>query len=102
MILRIFCVSATLLLAGCSDLPSLDSLLTFKDDGDAQTFGAAAPTDPGVVMAAAPAPAPADDWCKNAAANARNRASADGFDAATQDRLAAQIYRQCTAFSVQN
>jgi len=98
MIFRILGVSAALLLAGCSSVPSLHSLLTLDDDQQMQV-----PADPVISsVAAAPAPALADDWCKNVATNTRNRAGADGFDTPTQDRMALQAYQQCTALGGQN
>ena len=94
---RILGCAAALLLSGCSSLPSMDSLLTFNHDEAAQDAFAPAAE----VTAAAPVPAapPAGDMCKNAAANARTQAAADGFDAATQDRMAQQGYVHCTLVS---
>ena len=80
--------------AGCSSLPSLHSLVSFDRD----------PPDPAVVAAAPPAvpapPPPAqaaagqpDEWCMRVAAN--------GFDAATQDRMTVQSYRQCATLKGQ-
>jgi hypothetical protein len=91
---RIFCLSASLLLAGCSGLPSMHSLLTFDSDSDAvpvaETQAAAAP---------APVPAKPDNWCSNVAANARADAASNGFDAATQDRMMQNSLRQCVAMT---
>ena len=99
MIFRIICVSATLLLAGCSSVPSLHSLFSYDRDQQMQDT-----TDPVAAVVAAPVPAPvqSDDWCKTAAVTVRNRAANDGFDAATQDRLALQAYQQCAALGGQN
>jgi hypothetical protein len=94
MIFRILGVSAALLLAGCSSLPSLDSLLTFDHDPEVQ-----ASADPAVAPAATPPPAMGGDWCKTAATTARNRSAADGFDTATQETQAQQVYRQCVALN---
>jgi hypothetical protein len=79
-------------LAGCS---SVRGLLAFED----QTPPAAAEMD-AAPADVAPAAAPADSmaqWCQRVAATARRDAAASGFDSATQERLAAQNYRQCLA-----
>ena len=91
---RIFCLSASLLLAGCSGLPSMHSLLTFDSDAGAVPVAEAQ-------AAAAPAPVPAqpDNWCSNVAANARADAASNGFDAATQDRMMQNSLRQCVAMT---
>jgi hypothetical protein len=86
-------LSMLVLLAGCG---SLRGLLEYPGHDPA----------PVPVAAAAPAPAPApaqpaapqpDEWCLHVAANDRAQAAANGFDAATQDRVTAQSYRQCVA-----
>jgi hypothetical protein len=95
---RIACLSAALFLAGCSGLPSMHSLLTFDRDEEA----APAPMAQADAVAA-PAPAPAaaqpDNWCNSVAANARAQAAANGFDAATQDRMTQNALRQCVAMN---
>lgn len=93
---RIVCLSAALLLSGCSSLPSMHSLLTFDHDEEAQAMPGA---DAAIVAvpAAAPAAAMPDDWCNRVAADARASAAADGFDTATQDRMAQSAQRQCLA-----
>jgi hypothetical protein len=97
MILRILGVSAALLLAGCSSVPSLHGLFAYDRDEEMQS-----PADPAMAVAAAPVPAPAEDWCKTSSTTTRDRAAADGFDAATQDRMAAQAYQQCVTLGRQN
>jgi hypothetical protein len=91
---RIFCLSASLLLAGCSGLPSMDSLLTFDSDDAPPAIAEAQP-------AAVPAPAASqpDNWCTKVAANRRAAAAADGFDAATQDRMMQNSLRQCVVMT---
>ena len=95
---RIACLSAALLLSGCSGLPSMHSLLTFDRDEDA---GAVPMAQAAAVAMPAPAPAAAapDDWCAKVAANARAEAAARGFDAATQDRMTQTAQRQCVAMN---
>jgi hypothetical protein len=91
---RIFCLSVSLLLAGCSSLPSMHSLLTFDADDAPASVAAAQP-------AAAPAPVAAqpDNWCNSVAANRRAAAAAHGFDAASQDRMMRNTLRQCVAMT---
>lgn len=93
---RIFCLSASLLLAGCSGLPSMHSLLTFDSDSDA---GAIPVAEAQAAAAPAPVPAKPDNWCSNVAANARADAASNGFDAATQDRMMQNSLRQCVAMT---
>ncbi len=93
---RIFCLSASLLLAGCSSLPSMHSLLTFDSDSDA---GAVPVAETQAAAAPAPVPARPDNWCSGVAANARAAAASNGFDAATQDRMMQNSLRQCVAMT---
>ncbi len=81
-----------LLLPGVAGCSSMRGLLAFGDAAPAETQVIAAP-------AATPADAPRlpVDWCQRVAAQARSTAAASGFDAATQERLAAQNLRQCMA-----
>ncbi len=72
--------------AGCSSLPSL--FATNDDAPDSAMTAAMAPTVP-------QAQYPVKQFCARVAANAQAKAGADGFDAATQDRMRQQSYRQC-------
>jgi hypothetical protein len=77
------------LAAGCS---SMRSMLAFQDSAPGAQEAAVPVAAPQAAQ-----PEPMAQWCQRVAANARNRASASGFDGATQDRIAAQEYRQCLA-----
>ena len=92
---RIVCLSAALLLSGCSSLPSMHSLLTFDRDEEAEAIPVAQAA-PAAMPAAAAQP---ENWCNGVAANARADAAAKGFDAATQDRMTQNALRQCVAMS---
>jgi len=72
--------------AGCSSLPSLFTRA-------APVAAQPAPDSPAPV----PATPPSDGWCQRIAANTRAQAAADGFDAATQERMSQQSFQQCTA-----
>lgn len=74
------------LCAGCSALPSL--FAPANEDPDPATAAAVAPPVPG-------AQPPAEQFCARVAAGVQARAMADGFDAATQERMRQQAYRQC-------
>ena len=73
----------------------MHSLLSYGGDEDVGAeVSATAISEP------APAPVqalPAQDVCRGVAANTRARAAADGFDAATQDRMTQQSLTQCAA-----
>ena len=77
------------LLAGCS--MDWDHLLSFGSGSDrAEVTQAAASVPP-----PAPPPAPAsNDFCRGVA---RQDATTNGFDAATQARVAQRSYQQCVA-----
>jgi hypothetical protein len=100
MIFRIARICSLLLLTtGCSSLPSMNSLFQFGPADDAA--GAELPADaapPPVIVAPASGHA---EWCQRIGANARAQSAADGFDAATQDRMARQAQSQCAAMATQ-
>jgi hypothetical protein len=81
--------------AGCA---GMGDLLAFND-GAPEAAQDAAQTDVTPVAAPPAMGEPAPQWCQRVAAKARGDAAAGGFDAATQDRMAAQSYRQCLAMA---
>lgn len=86
------CLCALVLLCGCG---SLRGLLSYSGARQAPPAApVAAVQAPPPAQAAAPQP---DEWCMRVAANERAQAASDGFDAATQDRVTLQSYRQCVA-----
>ena len=91
MSFRLFGLCAALFFtAGCSRLTGL----FHSPDEDAPP--------PAMAVTAEPAPMPETgtaDWCTRVAANARAAAARDGFDAATQERMAQQTLRQCVAMT---
>lgn len=84
---RIFVVGFLMALGGCSDISSLLSFDSKSDD------------EPVTVQTAASAPparpAPDDSFCRDVAVQEATR---NGFDDATQKRVATQNYAQCQAF----
>jgi hypothetical protein len=79
------------LLAGCSDA-DWSHLMSFDGSRDRQEVSeAAAPTAPAPVAAAAPA---SNAFCMGVA---QQDATSNGYDPATQSRVALQSYRQCVA-----
>jgi hypothetical protein len=85
----VFCLSA------CS---SLDGLLTFARSpaADPEPTVAVAP-QPVPQVAAADAATAQNAWCVAAATADVTRAASDGFDTATQQRMATTTYQQCVA-----
>jgi hypothetical protein len=77
--------------AGCS---SVHGLLFFDRDRP-DPVAAVAPAIPVAPAPAEPVSAQPDEWCMHVAANDRAQAVADGFDAATRDRVTLQSYQQC-------
>ena len=80
-------LAASLLVSGCSDM-SFSSLMNFPGDDDA----AAAPA-PAAVATAAPAGGP-NVFCQSVATH---DATANDFDAATQQKMGQKSYTQCVA-----
>ena len=85
---------AGLLLSGCSDM-GWDGAMSYiglgSSNNPAQTETAAAEAAP----AAPPRADPADAWCRKVATQDGQTAARNGFDAATQERVATTSYRQC-------
>ena len=79
------------LAAGCSGFSGADRLFGSRPQA------AAMPEEPAAIAAAPIPPPPADDFCARVAATARAKAVADGFDAATQERMRQQSFQQCAA-----
>jgi len=84
--------------AGCS---SMHSLLAFDRPPPAPIVAAAPVAVAPVPAAPEPAAARPDEWCVRVAANDRAQAGANGFNAATQDRMTLQSYQQCAALKAQ-
>ena len=87
-----------LLLAGCTD-SDWDHVLSYSGlDEQAEQTDAPRPAAPTSAAVAAEPSAPAQssnaDFCRSVATQ---DASADGFDPATQARIFARSYAQCTA-----
>ena len=81
-------LAASLLLSGCSDF-SFSSLMNFPGDDDA-SFPADAPA---AVATAAPPGGP-NAFCQSVATH---DATANDFDAATQQKMGQKSYSQCLA-----
>jgi len=79
------------LTAGCT---AMGNFLAFNDSAPE-----AAQTDMTPVAVPPPAAEPVAQWCQRVAAEARIDAAKGGFDAPTQERMAAQSYRQCLAMA---
>jgi hypothetical protein len=93
------------LLAGCSH-DTWDYLTSFGASEDAETTASAAPAAQTAVSAGTPATPPGAQTAQTAQAGApspfclavaKQDAMENGFDTATQGRVAVQSYRQCVA-----
>ena len=85
---------AGLLLSGCSDM-GWDGAMSYVGLGPSDQ---PAQAEPATAEAAPAMPAqtnPADTWCRTVATRDAQTAARNGFDAATQERVAATSYRQC-------
>ena len=89
---------AACLLSGCTDA-DWDHATSYVGLGPAQSSGPP-PADPAVPVSVPTDPATKPDtWCQQIAETARADAANDGFDAATQQRRAETMYRQCVSSS---
>ena len=85
----IVAIAAALLLTGCSDMP--DNLFSFDSPQEEAAAPAAPQAAPQQQTAAV---SPNDSLCRAAA---QQDATGNGFDQATQQRVAQQSYAQCIA-----
>ena len=89
---------ALLMLPGCV---SYDDTMGFLGLGnstaDADTFPGDAP--PAAIAPAVASVTTDDTWCKQIAGSDLRHAQADGFDPATQQRMATASYKQCMTMS---